>query len=107
MERVLVHDLRCENLGFSVMIFSDRGQTYERHTVTRRVSPITSPLHSTGSPLVRTPRQGSWIAGSIPRTVDLLLSAHQLDRAASVDVLDAVLYTDNAVSVQITPEHYI
>ena len=22
--------------------------------------------HSTGSPLVRTPRQGSWIAGSIP-----------------------------------------
>jgi hypothetical protein len=66
MERVLEHDLRCENLGFSVMILSDRGQTPERHTVTRRVSPITSPLHSTGSPLVRTPRQGSWIAGSIP-----------------------------------------
>jgi hypothetical protein len=42
MERVLEHDLRCENLGFSVMIFSDRGQTSERHTVTRRVSPITS-----------------------------------------------------------------
>jgi hypothetical protein len=56
MERVLEHDLRCENLGFSVMILSDRGQTSERHTVTRRVSPITSPLHSTGSLLVRTPR---------------------------------------------------
>jgi hypothetical protein len=66
MERVLEHYLRCENLGFSVMIFSDRGQTSERHTVTRGVSPITSALYSTGSPLVRTPRQGSWIAGSIP-----------------------------------------
>jgi hypothetical protein len=42
MERVLITDLRCENLGFSVMILSDRGQTPERHTVTRRVSPITS-----------------------------------------------------------------
>ena len=44
MERVLIADLRCENPGFSVMIFSDRGQTSERHTVTRRVSPITSAL---------------------------------------------------------------
>jgi hypothetical protein len=42
MERVLEYDLRRESLGFSVMIFSDRGQTSERHTVTRRVSPITS-----------------------------------------------------------------
>jgi hypothetical protein len=57
MERVLEHDLRCENLGFSVMIFSDRGQTSERHTVTRRVSPITSApsshdtaLHRMGTP---------------------------------------------------------
>ena len=49
MERVLVYDLRCENLGFSVMIFSDRGQTSERHTVTRRVSPVTS------APLINTP----------------------------------------------------
>ena len=99
MERVLENDLRCENLGFSVMILSNTPHAYQR--CTNRGG------HSTGSPLVRTPRQGSWIAGSIPRTVDLLLSAHQLDRAASVDVLDAVLYTDNAVSVRITPEHYI
>jgi hypothetical protein len=71
MERVLEHDLRRENLGFSVIIFSDKGQATERHTVTRRVSPITSasllntpmPIndaqtggHSTGSLLVRTPR---------------------------------------------------
>jgi hypothetical protein len=27
MERVLEYDLRCENLGFSVIIFSDRGLT--------------------------------------------------------------------------------
>jgi hypothetical protein len=72
MERVLEHDLRRENLGFSVIIFSDKGQATERHTVTCRVSPITSASllntphayqrctnrggHSTGSPLVRTPR---------------------------------------------------
>jgi hypothetical protein len=42
MERVLITDLRCESLGFSVIIFSDKGQATERHTVTRRVSLITS-----------------------------------------------------------------
>ena len=42
----MVTDPRRENLGFFVIIFSDRGQTSERHTVTRQVSPITSaPSH--------------------------------------------------------------
>ena len=75
MELVLEHDLRCENLGFSVMIFlvckalkrvkfcnlttySNTPHAYQRCT--------NSGGRSTGSPLVRTPRQGSWIAGSIP-----------------------------------------
>lgn len=62
MERVLEHDLRCENLGFSVMIFSDRGQTSERHTVTRRVSPITSAL------LLNTPTALSVGCNHMPRS---------------------------------------
>jgi hypothetical protein len=62
MELVLVHDLRCENLGFSVMIFSDRRQTSERHTVTRPVSPITSTL------LLNTPIALSMGCSQMPRS---------------------------------------
>ena len=62
MERVLITDLRCESLGFSVIIFSDKGQATERHTVTRRVSPITSAL------LLNTPIALSMGCNHMPRS---------------------------------------